>query len=262
MRVLRTALLLSFIGLFSALPATAQQDGGWWDPVTVNNDRDNRVHEERRRGRTGRHAERNDRRDDEEVRKRRGRGEARGRQGRRGDRQRGHTRRGDDRWEDRQDDDWEEREREDDRWDDDEHARRQRHDKRGGGPPFCRNGQGHPVHGRQWCREKGFGLGERGRWERERGWQDIIFDQQRRRRSESGTILGSDVLGDILDRRLQRRLAEVQRRLGLTRAPLAGRWLERAGARILQLRAGNQPLAELADTDGDRRIDAAFVMDR
>jgi hypothetical protein len=26
------------------------------------------------------------------------------------------------------------------------------------GPPFCRNGQGHPVHGRQWCVDKGYGL--------------------------------------------------------------------------------------------------------
>lgn len=49
--------------------------------------------------------------------------------------------------------------RDDDRWDygvwDEE-----RYEERGGkGPPFCRNGQGHPVHGRRWCEEKGFGLG-------------------------------------------------------------------------------------------------------
>lgn len=31
--------------------------------------------------------------------------------------------------------------------------------KNGKGPAFCRNGEGHPVHGRQWCRDKGFGLG-------------------------------------------------------------------------------------------------------
>lgn len=24
------------------------------------------------------------------------------------------------------------------------------------GPPFCRNGQGHPVHGVQWCYDRGF----------------------------------------------------------------------------------------------------------
>lgn len=25
--------------------------------------------------------------------------------------------------------------------------------KKGNGPPFCRNGQGHPVHGMDWCRD-------------------------------------------------------------------------------------------------------------
>jgi hypothetical protein len=30
---------------------------------------------------------------------------------------------------------------------------------RGNAPAFCRSGEGHPVHGRQWCRDKGFGLG-------------------------------------------------------------------------------------------------------
>lgn len=30
------------------------------------------------------------------------------------------------------------------------------------GPAFCRSGAGHPVHGRVWCLEKGFGLGRAG----------------------------------------------------------------------------------------------------
>ncbi len=29
--------------------------------------------------------------------------------------------------------------------------------KNGNGPAFCRNGQGHPVHGWEWCRQKGWG---------------------------------------------------------------------------------------------------------
>ena len=29
-------------------------------------------------------------------------------------------------------------------------------DKNGQGPAFCRSGAGHPVHGRQWCRDKGW----------------------------------------------------------------------------------------------------------
>jgi hypothetical protein len=28
--------------------------------------------------------------------------------------------------------------------------------KKGNGPAFCRNGQGHPVHGWEWCRQKGW----------------------------------------------------------------------------------------------------------
>lgn len=40
--------------------------------------------------------------------------------------------------------------------------RRYRAAKRGKGPAFCRSGAGHPVHGREWCLEKGFGLGDRG----------------------------------------------------------------------------------------------------
>ncbi|CAN5333634.1 hypothetical protein BH18GEM1_BH18GEM1_20700 [soil metagenome] len=32
----------------------------------------------------------------------------------------------------------------------------------GNGPPFCRSGAGHPVHGRRWCLEKGWGLGNPG----------------------------------------------------------------------------------------------------
>jgi hypothetical protein len=28
--------------------------------------------------------------------------------------------------------------------------------KQGNGPAFCRNGQGHPVHGWQWCEDKGW----------------------------------------------------------------------------------------------------------
>lgn len=41
---------------------------------------------------------------------------------------------------------------------------------RGRGPKFCRNGVGHPVFGRRWCLEKGFGLGDR---------DDVFFDDGR-----------------------------------------------------------------------------------
>lgn len=57
------------------------------------------------------------------------------------------VRRGDDRRDDRRDDD---------RWDDIRRSEDRRGEARQG-PPFCRNGQGHPVHGRQWCYDRGFG---------------------------------------------------------------------------------------------------------
>lgn len=39
------------------------------------------------------------------------------------------------------------------------------------GPPFCRNGEGHPVHGWEWCRDKGF--------DRDGSLGDIIFGDDR-----------------------------------------------------------------------------------
>lgn len=47
---------------------------------------------------------------------------------------------------------------------------RVRANRRGNAPKFCRTGAGHPVHGRRWCVEKGFGLGDRG---------DVFFDDGR-----------------------------------------------------------------------------------
>lgn len=40
--------------------------------------------------------------------------------------------------------------------------------RRNAGPSFCRSGAGHPVHGRQWCLDKGWGVGSSGRVYRER----------------------------------------------------------------------------------------------
>lgn len=50
--------------------------------------------------------------------------------------------------------------------------------ERGNGPAFCRSGAGHPVHGRAWCRDKG--------WDRRGGLRDIWFapDDDRDRENE------------------------------------------------------------------------------
>lgn len=131
------------------------------------------------------------------------------------------------------------------------------------GPPFCRNGQGHPVHGRQWCREKGFGTGvanRTARWE-DRGWEDIILraprDTDKRRSTvDQGGLM--DVLGDVVFGRLQGE----RNRLGGSGA-LEGRWLDlRDGGRVLQIRSGALPVAELTDVNGDGRVDVALVPGR
>jgi hypothetical protein len=180
---------------------------------------------------------------------------------------------------DRDDDDWDDDDRDDRARDDDRRDRadsresrrgRSRADRRGGdddraGPPFCRNGQGHPVHGRQWCRDKGYGNGgvlsrTSAGWE-DRRWEDIILraprDTDRRKRTvDQGGLL--DVLGDEVFGRLD----SERRRLG-AQAPLEGRWLDlRNGGRALQLRSGTVPVAELTDLNGDGRVEITLVRRR
>lgn len=128
-----------------------------------------------------------------------------------------------------------------------------------GGPPFCQNGQGHPVHGRQWCRDKGFGMGGGvfdTRWDN-RGWDDVILRAPRGADRRSGALDRGgliDVLGDVVFGRLT---AEGSR-LGAT-APLSGRWVQANGASILQVRSGSRPVAELTDLNGNGRVDAVLV---
>ena len=136
---------------------------------------------------------------------------------------------------------------------------RDRDRSRGNGPPFCRNGEGHPVHGRQWCRDKGFGVGSRSgvSWER-RGWEDIILPAPRDRDRRSGAVDRGgliDILGDVI----YGRLAAENRRAGGSE-PLTGRWLRPEGsAEVLQIRSGRVPVAELNDVDGDGRVDVVLV---
>jgi hypothetical protein len=128
----------------------------------------------------------------------------------------------------------------------------------GGGPPFCRSGRGHPVHGRAWCREKGWDRYDRGRvvWDRRGGWGDIILRNRGRYRhggaiDRSGLI---DILGDVIFARLAR-----DARLG--RGDLvSGRWLSPYDrGSVLQVRSGARPVAELSDVDGDGRVDAVLI---
>jgi hypothetical protein len=129
-----------------------------------------------------------------------------------------------------------------------------------GGPPFCQNGEGHPVHGRQWCRDKGFGTGGGvldTRWET-RTWEDVILRAPRGTDRRQGTLDRGgliDVLGDVI----YGRIATEGNRAG-AREPLTGRWLTtERGARVLQIRSGSVPVAELTDLDGNGRADSVLV---
>lgn len=143
----------------------------------------------------------------------------------------------------------------------DERARRRdrRDRRRGNGPAFCRSGRGHPVHGRQWCRDKGWGSYDRGRvvWYRRAGWDDVRYRRSRVSYGD-GTILDQrdlvDILGDVIFRRLTREthLARTDR--------VRGRWLRPGGrANVLQIRSGAYPVAELTDTNGDGRVDVVLL---
>ena len=165
------------------------------------------------------------------------------------------------------DDDWDDDDRyDDDDWDDDRYEDRGRRTRKNG-PPFCRNGAGHPTKGMQWCYDKGYANRRADRryddrrrdrrddrWER-RSIEDIIFGTPRDRDRRTRTVNRS-VLDDILGRRAFTDLTSV------ASGPLTGRWIyPDATSRVLQLRDGRGPLAEMTDFDGDNRVDL-FLVDR
>jgi len=125
-----------------------------------------------------------------------------------------------------------------------------------GSPAFCRSGQGHPVWGRQWCLDKGFGLGaDRDvRWGTTRNIGDIILGRQTR----SG-ILTRDALLSLLGPMAFDRLALHALTLGYT-DPLTGMWRsEASGPNVLLVNSGSRPIAEFVDTNRDQRSDLMLV---
>jgi hypothetical protein len=143
------------------------------------------------------------------------------------------------------------RDRRDDRYD---QRRDSRVQQRNAGPPFCRNGVGHPVHGMRWCYEKGYSSRPI-RWERAT-WGDITMRNPRRaERGSAGRVL----LGDILGESIYGRVDAQRRALGVTE-PLLGRWhRDPAGMYVLQLTAGGVPIAEFVDRGGNGRVDIVRV---
>ena len=125
-----------------------------------------------------------------------------------------------------------------------------------GSPSFCRSGAGHPVWGRQWCIDKGFGLGanEDVRWGTTRTVSDIIFG-----RRPTTTTLPRSALLSLLGPTAFDRLALHAVTLGYT-DPLTGTWhSEATGPEVLLVNSGRYPIAELVDTNRDGRGDLMLV---
>lgn len=127
-----------------------------------------------------------------------------------------------------------------------------------GAPAFCRSGAGHPVFGRDWCIEKGFGLGvDRDlRWGRTR-IDDVVFT----RRVNSNGLAG-DALLALLGPTAFDRLALHAVTLGFAE-PLSGLWLDDpSGPRVLLLNSGSFPIAEIVDSNRDDRPEVLLVSRR
>ncbi|HVF38932.1 MAG TPA: hypothetical protein VM939_03455 [Gemmatimonadaceae bacterium] len=127
---------------------------------------------------------------------------------------------------------------------------------REGSPAFCRSGAGHPVWGRQWCIEKGFGLGsyEDYRWGHTTDIGQVEFS-----RAGLGTNLIASALANMLGPTAFNRLALHAVTLGLVE-PLVGRWVSQpTGSQLLMVNSGPVPVAEFVDVNRDYRADNMLV---
>ena len=125
-----------------------------------------------------------------------------------------------------------------------------------GAPSFCRTGAGHPQWGRQWCLDKGFGLGTETdvRWARNLDISDVVFVTE-----PTSATLTRAALAAVLGERAVDRLALHAITLGLV-DPLVGTWrTDPSGTRVLLVNSGTYPVAEIVDVDRDKRSDRMVV---
>jgi hypothetical protein len=125
-----------------------------------------------------------------------------------------------------------------------------------GGPSFCRSGAGHPVWGRQWCLQKGFGLGTSPNleWAAARDIGDLTFVHP----ITTGTLT-RDALLSLLGPVAFNRLALHALTLGYT-DPLTGVWrTDATGPNVLFVNSGQYPIAEVVDGNRDQRPDLMLV---
>ena len=124
-----------------------------------------------------------------------------------------------------------------------------------GAPSFCRSGEGHPVWGRQWCLQKGFGLGDSPdrRWAAARDIGDLTWV------APVAGPLTRDALLNLLGPVAFDRLALHALTLGYT-DPLTGVWrTDASGPSLLRVNSGSNPIAELLDSNRDQRPDLMLV---
>jgi hypothetical protein len=135
---------------------------------------------------------------------------------------------------------------------------------RGGGPPFCQNGQGHPVHGWSWCVSHGFGPAWYGPAFL-RGWDGVQWNDARfrdRRAVPQDQWFGQADLVAILGEGLLGRLMDEGRARGPSQ-PMRARWVRQGfDGLALEVRAGDVPIAYLHDATRDGRVDRVYLRPR
>jgi hypothetical protein len=127
---------------------------------------------------------------------------------------------------------------------------------RDGAPSFCRSGAGHPVWGRQWCLEKGFGLGTSPdiEWAAARDIGNLVYV-----RPVTTGLVPNNALANLLGQVVFDRLALHALTLGYT-DPLTGFWRSDAtGPTVLFVNSGRAPVAEFVDGNRDQRPDLMLV---
>jgi hypothetical protein len=176
-----------------------------------------------------------------------------------------------------------------------QNERIERRDAGQAGPKFCRSGAGHPVFGREWCNDKGFGLGNRRGEDRygdddgydEDGYDDGVpyGDERRdndRERYENGRgradpgaerwerVDWGDVRfrfsGALPGRQLNQGQLDILLGSRVTSRLTRHAYDQRVEGEfrgawldsdplVLRVYAGRVPVAEFIDRDGDRRVD-------
>jgi len=133
---------------------------------------------------------------------------------------------------------------------------------RSGNQPFCASGQGHPAHGWRWCADRGWVRAQpryatpRSQWVRVDSRDIWFYDDY----APIGRTFGPRGLHQILGDQVMEDLYQRAHYLG-ARGALEGRWVQGPDrrSRVLQVRAGNTPLAEFTDRNGDWRVDTMLV---